>query len=230
MGPPKSGKTMALIDCAAAASFAGYNVLYITLEVSTQIISDRTDANIAEFKMVDLTLNADEVARRVSAKHGKSGKFIVHEFPTGTLQPKGVARLLSRYKSKGEKFDLVVIDYLDLMAPNFRSQKDTENSKSIYTDVRGIAMAEDVAILSATQTNRESFKEAVARMESVADDINKIRIADIVISINANEDEKAGKEARLFFAASRNQEGNVSIRIKQDLERAKFVTSVIGRE
>ena len=232
MGPPKSGKTMALVDCAMAAVLAGYNVLYVTLEVAAKIIAERSDANLAEFEMQKLALNADEVARRVDAVGSKAGigKLIIHESPTGTLQPRGLARLLSRYKAKGEKFDLVVVDYLDLMAPDFRSTNSIENSKSIYTGVRAIAQQEDCAILSATQTNRAGLKEAVQRMESVSDDINKIRIADIVISINATEDEKAAREARLYFVASRNQEDGVSIRIKQDLQRAKFVASVVGRE
>lgn len=230
MGPPKSGKTMALVDSALAASFAGFNVLYVTLEVAAQIIADRSDANISQFGMAQLNINADEVARRVSAAHAKAGKLVIHEYPTGTFQPKGLARLLSRYKAKGETFDLIVVDYLDLMAPDFRSQSPIENSKAIYAGVRAIAMQENAAILSATQTNRAGLKEAVQRMESVSDDINKIRIADIVISINATEEEKAAKEARLFFVASRNQEDGVSIRIKQDLQRAKFVASVIGRD
>jgi replicative DNA helicase len=67
-------------------------------------------------------------------------------------------------------------------------------------------------------------------MEHVSDDINKARIVDLLISINAMEDEKARQEARLYFAASRNQEDGVTIRVKQALERGKFIARVLGKE
>jgi replicative DNA helicase len=52
----------------------------------------------------------------------------------------------------------------------------------------------------------------------------------LVIAINANDDEKAEGERRLYFVASRNQEDGMSIRIKTDLNRAKFMAKILGRE
>lgn len=230
MGGPKSGKTMALIDSARAACFAGYNVLYVTLEVSAKIIAERLDANISEIGLGALGMNAAEVAAKVEAARAGSGVFRIHEFPTGSLTPKALARLLHHYKAKGTSFDLVVLDYADLMAPNSRSNDTIDNSKQIYVGLRAIAQMENVALLSATQTNREGFQQAVQRMEHVSDDINKARIVDLLISINAMEDEKARHEARLYFAASRNQEDGVTIRVKQALERGKFIAMVLGKE
>ena len=69
-----------------------------------------------------------------------------------------------------------------------------------------------------------------SKAEHAAEDFNKIRIADLVISINATEEEMAKGEARLFFAASRNQKGEFAIRIKRDLSRGHAVTEVIGYE
>ncbi|TOK02641.1 DNA helicase, partial [Vibrio parahaemolyticus] len=84
---------------------------------------------------------------------------------------------------------------------------------------RAIAQREELAILSATQTNREGHKSVTAKAEHAAEDFNKIRTADLVISINATEEEMAKGEARLFFAASRNQKGEFTMRIKRDLSR-----------
>ena len=84
-------------------------------------------------------------------------------------------------------------------------------------------------MLTATQTNREGAKSSVARMEHVAEDFNRIRIADLVISINANEEEKKKGVARLFFAASRNQKGDITVYIRQDFERMQFVKEIIDR-
>ena len=45
MGGPGIGKTLILCDCAAAQLAMGYNVLYITLEMSEESIAERIDAN-----------------------------------------------------------------------------------------------------------------------------------------------------------------------------------------
>jgi replicative DNA helicase len=202
----------------------------VTLEVSAKIIAERLDANIAEIGLNALGMNAEEVAARVEAAKAGCGLLRIHEFPTGSLTAKALTRLLHHYKAKGTVFDLVVVDYADLMAPDHRSSDTIDNSKQIYVGLRAIAQMENVALLSATQTNREGFQQAVQRMEHVSDDINKARIVDLLISINAMEDEKARQEARLYFAASRNQEDGVTIRVKQALERGKFIARVLGKE
>ncbi len=48
MGGAKAGKTQALIHFGRIASFAKYNVLYVTLEVGKDIIADRLDASISK--------------------------------------------------------------------------------------------------------------------------------------------------------------------------------------
>lgn len=73
--------------------------------------------------------------------------------------------LIDRYKADGIKFDAIVIDYLDIMAPNRWVQSETENSRTIWVDCRGIAQTEEVAMISATQTNREGHKSVTAKAE-----------------------------------------------------------------
>jgi replicative DNA helicase len=96
--------------------------------------------------------------------------------------------------------------------------------------MRAIAQEEDIAMLTATQTNREGAKANVAKMEHTAEDFNRVRIADILISINRTEEEKARNEARLYLAASRNQKGDITIRIQQDLEKMIFIRKILGIE
>ena len=84
-------------------------------------------------------------------------------------------------------------------------------------------------MLTAWQTNREGHKAATADAQHVAEDFNVVRTADILISINSAPDERERNEARLFFAASRNQETGMQVQIEQDLERMRFIKRVIGR-
>ena len=230
MGGAKSGKTTALINFGRMAAMAGKNVLYVTLEVSAQIIADRLDASITDNEMRELSKSIHDVSSKVKALKGKTGKLKIHEFPSGSLSPNMLRRLIERHKNKGLTFDLIVVDYADLMIPDFRMNDAIENSKNVYTGLRAIASEEDAAVLTATQTNRDGFKSTVAKAEHVAEDFNKIRIADLVISINATEEERAVGEARLYFAASRNQETGFSIFIKQEIAKMKFITAILKVE
>lgn len=240
LGGAKSGKTTALINFAKAASLAGYNVMYVSCEVSADIISERLDATMSDTEVKKLMDNMHSVAGKIKALMPKSGALKIHTYPSGTLTPNQLRALIQRYKSPklmmdgtlrpAIKFDLIVTDYADIMAPNHRVNDAIENSKSVYLDLRAIAFEEDAAVLSATQSNREGFKSAVVKAEHVAEDFNKVRTVDIMISINVTDEERANGEARLYFAASRNQEGGFTIFIKQELSKMKFISGIVRIE
>lgn len=232
MGGAKAGKSMSLLYFARKASEKGFRVLYVTLEVSGDIIAERLDACVANVAIRDLGSSLREVDSKVAEAGTKSGQLMIKEYPSGTLNPGTLRKLLEDYRNnRGMTFDLICLDYADLMRPDVMTRDNPiENSRNIYVDLRAIAFDFDCAMLTATQTNREGMKSKVAKMEHVSDDINKVRTADLLISINATDEEKANNEAVLYFAASRNQEGNFSIRVKQDMGKAQFITSVIGVE
>ena len=227
MGGAKKGKSMGLGEFALRSSKQGYNTLYATLEVSPEIIADRMDANTTVTKMSELDASIMDVHDKVKLQaSGKVGALKIVEFPSGTLTPKALKRVLERYKSEGIKFDLIVVDYADIMAPDYRTTDAIENSKSVWLGLRAIAQMEDAAVLTATQTNRSGYTESTAKAEHAAEDFNKVRIADLLISINRDDDEKERGVARLYFAASRNQEGDFAIEIDQDLSTMRFITGV----
>lgn len=230
MGAAKAGKSLALIDFARASSMGGHNTLYVTLELSAKIMAARADANIAGVTMDGLGEHILDVERKVAAIAARSGKLHIIEFPTGSFRVSDLRRLLERQKTKGIVYEMVCVDYADIMSPEIYTDSTTENSKSIYVGLRGLAFTENVAMLTATQTNRDGAKSTVAKAEHVAEDYNKIRIADIVISINKTDEESSAGQARLYFAASRNQAGHFTIRIKQDVEHMKFIAEVMGAE
>lgn len=240
LGGAKSGKTTALINFAKAASLAGKNVLYVTLEVAAEIISDRLDASITDTEIKLLLDRMHDVKTKVEAITARSGALKIHEYPSGTFTPSQLEALIERYKSPvfmpdgtirpAIQFDMVVVDYADIMAPDHRTNDPIENSKSVWLALRAIAFKENVAMLSATQGNREGARSTVLKAEHIADDYNKVRTVDILISINITDEERAASEARLYFAASRNQEGGFTIFIKQNLAKMKFIESIVRVE
>jgi len=229
LGAAKAGKSTILGDLALKSSLQGYNTLYVSLEVAGNIIAERMDANVSHTSMDELKAKISEVKTKLdSAKSRlKVGKMMLHEYPTGSLKGSDLRRLLENYLAQGVKFDMVVVDYADIMSPEVYTSSPIENSKQVWIDLRAISQEYDVAMLTATQANRDALKNETTKAENVAEDYNKVRIADLLISLNSTEEEKARGEARLFFAASRNQRGEFSIRVKQDLSQMRFISEIM---
>lgn len=230
LGGAKKGKSMGLGFFAVNASKAGYNTLYITMEVAGEIIADRNDANVSGTDMdaLEAKMHAVQDAVDREAKRPGRGELRIVSVPAGTLTPAGLRRILERYRADGIVFDLIVPDYADIMAPDNYTDNAQENSKQVWLGLRAIAHEEDCAVLTATQSNRDGFKKDTTKAEDVAEDFNKVRIADLMMSINRSDDETAAGEARLFLAASRNQAGELTIKITQDLSKMQFIKGITG--
>ena len=229
MGGAKKGKSTGLLHWALEGSKAGYNVLYVTLEVAAKIIMERMDANVAGIDMADLASKGNEVEKNVKDRAGlrKPGHLKVVEYPSGAMSCTDLRKVIEFYRAEGIIFDLIVVDYADIMAAEIKSGNDINESKQVWLGLRAIAHEENAAVLTATQTNRAGFTADVAKAEHAAEDFNKIRIADLVLTINRTDEEKAKGEARLYFAASRNQAGEFTLKISQELGKMRFMTGIL---
>jgi replicative DNA helicase len=229
MGAAKAGKSMSLGDFGKNASMAGYNVFYDSLEVAKEIIASRVDAALSDTMMKDLHKDPDKIKAEIEAIAAKSGKFKMRDHASGTLKPSQLMRLLEQYRADGIIFDLVIVDYADIMAAEYRSDSLQENLRTIYVDLRAIAYEANCALLTATQTNRDGAKAATAKATDVGDDWNKARTVDLMLGINATDPEKAAGEARLTWLLARNGESGFSLGIKQDRSKMQFITKILGK-
>lgn len=113
----KKGKSFSLWDFGKLLTLQGRNVLGVTLEVSKEVLSDRLDASVSDTE-ID-AIGSHILAIRDEIKKTKEkrdpGKFMLHEFPSGSFRPLDLENLIETYKARGIKFDAVVIDYLDIM-------------------------------------------------------------------------------------------------------------------
>lgn len=230
MGKAKAGKTFALINFALNAALAGKNVLYVSLEVSNEIIAERTDANVGDTKIKELVANPSAVEARVKAKSSKAGIFKIADYPSGTLTPSQLRRIIQKYASRGIHFDMVALDYADLMKSDTQYNERRDQLNEIYVTLRAISQQFNLAMLTATQSNREGARQATAKAEDVAEDYNKVRTADIFLTLNFTEEERENNEMRIFFAASRTGESGFTIRVQQDFSKGRFITRIMGKE
>lgn len=227
MGGAKSGKSTALQHFAIKAVEAGYNALYVTLENSKEVTQDRMDAAVSGIPMRDLDTAAAAVEAAVMKMASKGGRLEIHEFPGGACKPSDIRRLIQKYAAQGVKFDILVVDYADEMAAERKHNEERHAFKEIYQGLRAIGIDENLAVLTATQTNRAGNKAATAKTTDVSEDFNKVRLADVLITINSTEEEKKTGQLRLFLAAMRNSEDGITVTCMCDRARQRFITKII---
>ena len=233
MGPPKSGKTAAMVGFAVGAAASGKNVFYASCEVSKEIIEDRADANVSGVPVKELRSRSSEVDASVSRWAIGAGELEIQDFATGTLKVSELRRILKRFEADGIIFDLVVVDYGDIMCSERRESDKRHELSQIFRDLRALAKDFNVALLTATQTNREGTKKAAKNVTDgtdAAEDYDKVRLADVLITINASQEEKQNGEVVLYFSEMRNTEGGLRLRFNQQIDCMRFITNFIGKD
>jgi archaellum biogenesis ATPase FlaH len=189
------GKTLFMTHCASANLMAGKNVLYITMEMAEEKISERIDANLMNTTMDSLQdMPKDVFMKRIKKVKDKTpGKLIVKEFPTASAGSAHFRHLLNELKLK-KNFtpDMVYIDYLNICTSSRMKAGANVNSytmiKAIAEELRGLAVEFNVPILSATQTTRTGYSSSDLNLEDTSESFGLPATADFMFGLISTEE------------------------------------------
>ena len=189
------GKTLFMTHCAAANLMDGKNVLYITMEMAEEKISERIDANLMNATMDSLQdMPKDVFMKRINRVKAKTtGKLIVKEYPTATAGSSHFRHLLNELKLK-KNFtpDIVYIDYLNICTSSRMKAGGNVNSytliKAIAEELRGLAVEFNVPILSATQTTRTGYSSSDLNLEDTSESFGLPATADFMFGLISTEE------------------------------------------
>ncbi len=189
------GKTLFMTHCASANLMAGKNVLYITMEMAEEKISERIDANLMNTTMDSLQdMPKDVFMKRVQkVKDKTTGKLIVKEFPTASAGSAHFRHLLNELKLKKNFVpDMVYIDYLNICTSSRMKAGANVNSytiiKAIAEELRGLAVEFNVPILSATQTTRTGYSSSDLNLEDTSESFGLPATADFMFGLISTEE------------------------------------------
>jgi len=165
---------------------AGLNVLYLTFELSENLVSMRLDSMTTDIPSRDIFKSIDDVEMKVKMIGKKSGAFQVKYMPTGK-NANDIRAYLKEYEIKtGRKVDVLLIDYLDLMHP-IGQKISAENlfvkDKYVSEELRNLAMELNCIFVTASQLNRSSVEEIEFDHSHISGGISKINTADNLIGI-----------------------------------------------
>jgi KaiC/GvpD/RAD55 family RecA-like ATPase len=185
-GGSGSGKSLFLANLGVNWALAGLNVVYLTFELSENLVSMRVDSMTTDIPSRDIFKSIDDVEVKVKMIGKKSGAFQVKYMPTGK-NANDIRSYLKEYEIKtGRKVDVLLVDYLDLMHP-IAAKISAENlfvkDKYVSEELRNLAMELNTIFVTASQLNRSSVEEIEFDHSHISGGISKINTADNLIGI-----------------------------------------------
>ena len=189
------GKSLFMCHMAANCLNQGRNVLYITLEMAEERIAERIDANLMNVSMEDLqdlpkNMYQDKMERIASKTQGK---LIIKEYPTASAHCNHFRALIQELAiKKSFKADIIFVDYLNICASSrFRGGSNVNSYtmiKAIAEELRGLAVENNLPIVSATQTTRSGYVSTDIGLEDTSESFGLPATADFMFALISTEE------------------------------------------
>jgi KaiC/GvpD/RAD55 family RecA-like ATPase len=185
-GGSGSGKSLVMMNIALSWLQAGLNGVYITLELSEELTSLRTDAMLTSASTKDIRKNIDDTALKVSMHGKKFGKYQIKSLPAQSNINDIRAYIKEFQIKKGIRIDFVMVDYLDLLMPVSAKVNPNDlfvKDKYVSEELRNLAKELGVLFVTASQLNRSAVEEVEFDHSHISGGISKINTADNVFGI-----------------------------------------------
>lgn len=204
----KSGKMLALFMAQAGLgksvflSNLGVNLLkqnlgvvVISLEMSQDIYAARFDAHISKYNINKLNENADSAIQKIKDfyKEYPNSNLYLKEWPPRSICSRDIEQYLDNLKNAGKKFDVIVIDYLNLVIPNHRTDSMFKDGLAVSEELRALSYKFGCPVVSAVQCNTEGMASAEIDMQNVSESRGIVHTVDALFALyQLDEDRENG--------------------------------------
>ena len=226
------GKSLFMCHMAANCLSQGKNVLYITLEMAEERIAERIDANLMNISMEDLHSLPKKMFENKIAQIQKNtgGKLIVKEYPTASAHSGHFRGLLKELAiKKSFKPDILFIDYLNICSSSrFKGNANVGSYfyiKAIAEELRGLAVENNIPIMSATQTTRSGFTSTDIGLEDTSESFGLPATADFMFAITSTEELDQLNQIAIKQLKNRYGDPNTNRKFVIGIDRSKMKLS-----
>jgi len=203
------GKSITLANLAFNFANKGKNVLYISLELSEDVVAQRFDTMYTGVSRRVWKEHKSEIITGLASVRGDNGVIDIIQMPSGTSANDIRAYLKEYYLHYNMMPDLLVVDYLDNMRPNEHVSADNvwEKDKRCSEQLRQIAVDYNMFCATASQLNRSAVGATHHDHSQIAGGISKINVADVYWSIIMTDTMRAAGEMTFVLQKTRNSDG-----------------------
>lgn len=201
VAPSGVGKTWVLCALGAAAVKAGMNVVHYSLELSEHYVGQRYDTVFTQIPSGDLKDRKEDVLQKIKKL---KGRLLIKYFPPKGISARNIESHIEKMTAAGNKPDLVIIDYADLLLSTTNKSDSTYGEQGgVYIELRGMGGMLGLPVWTASQTNRSAIDSEVIEADKVADSYAKVMNADFIMSISRKSKDKLNNTARFHVMKNR---------------------------
>jgi hypothetical protein len=209
------GKSLFMCHMASSSLLAGYNVLYITMEMAEEKIAERIDANLLNINIQEIAdLPSQMFDTKINTLTQKTqGSLIIKEYPTAAAHSGHFKALLNELAlKKSFRPDIIFIDYLNICA----------SSRYRGNGLRGLAVEANVPIVSATQTTRSGYGSSDVDITDTSESFGLPATADLMFALISTDE--LAELGQIMVKQLKNRYNDVSIfkRFILGIDRAKM--------
>jgi archaellum biogenesis ATPase FlaH len=223
------GKSLFMCHMAASTLMQGKNVLYITMEMAEERIAERIDANLMNITMEDLHSLPKKMFETKLSKIQKktNGKLIIKEYPTASAHSGHFRALLKELAlKKSFKPDIIFIDYLNICSSSrFKGNANVGSYfyiKAIAEELRGLAVENNVPIMSATQTTRGGYANSDVGLEDTSESFGLPATADLMFALISTEELEGLNQIMVKQLKNRYNDPGMNKRFVIGIDRARM--------
>lgn len=192
MGQAGLGKSLFLSNLATHFLESGLSVVVVSLEMSENVYAMRFDAHISGHNINRLMENNEDVRFRIREfyeKHPESQLFI-KEYPPRSIRTSDIEIYLENLKNAGKKFDVIVIDYLNLVLPGSKCDTMYEAGLNVSEQLRALSYKYEVPVVTAVQANSEGMNNENIDMEHISESRGIAHTVDFLAGLYQTDDDR----------------------------------------
>ena len=209
-GGSGSGKSLVMMNIAISWLEQGLSGVYVSLELSEELVGLRTDAMLSGMSTKDIRKDMDSAELKVKVFSKKAGQYRVKALPAQSNVNDIRAYLKEVQVQTGLRVDFIMCDYLDLLMPV--SAKVSPNDlfvkdKYVSEELRNLSQELGILLVTASQLNRSAVEEIEFDHSHIAGGISKINTADNVFGIFTSRAMKERGRYQIQCMKSRSSTG-----------------------
>ena len=209
-GGSGSGKSLVMMNIALNWLSQGLSGVYVSLELSEELTSLRTDAMLTMMSTKDIRKDISTTELKVKMAAKKSGQYRVKGLPAQSNVNDIRSYLKEVQIQTGIKVDFVMIDYLDLVMPvsvKVNPNDQFIKDKYVSEELRNLAKELGILMVTASQLNRSAVEEIEFDHSHIAGGISKINTADNVFGIFTSRSMRERGKYQIQCMKSRSSTG-----------------------
>ena len=228
LGGAGDGKSMYLSNQANEAVKRQVHTCYATLELPKPVVLSRLYAGLTGVPIDNILENDQDCAeaeRRMEMLAPRLGSCFVEEFSPHATSVLDLLEWVKRCEDDlGEPIGCLCVDYADkLFDPRFKGDNEYMAMRYVYEGLRrDIAVAKKLWLWTGSQAGRRGDgKQKRIDLGDVSDSMHKVRVADLVVSLNVNPE---GGDMTFFVAKNRTGKSRMQAGpIPTDFARGRIV-------